>query len=117
MGNPSRFLHFSGQAEALRPFRSSLERSRPRDLIVRKLYALIAGCQGHPGDTAEALAVCREGLGHAPDDAELLFVQGMLRREQGELAGAEAALRRLLESRRDADFASVDAGLRGYKAR
>jgi O-antigen biosynthesis protein len=52
-----------------------------------------------------------------PDDAELLFVAANLLRERGDRETAEAALERLLESRPEAHFASVDAGLRGYKAR
>ena len=40
-----------------------------------------------------------------------------LRRERGDLAGAEACLLRVLNSKPGPHFASVDAGLRGYKTR
>jgi tetratricopeptide (TPR) repeat protein len=104
-------------AEALAVLRRSLERSHPSDSIVRKLYALIVSCHRAQGQLAEAVAACREGRGVYPDDAELLFNEAMLRREQQDLAGAEACLRQLLASKPVAHFASVDAGLRGYKAR
>jgi GT2 family glycosyltransferase/Flp pilus assembly protein TadD len=104
-------------AEALPLLRRSLERSHPQDSIVRKLYALIASCHRALGQSQEALAACREGRTHYPDDAELLFDEGLLLRETGDLAGAEACLLRLLAAREGGHFASVDTGLRGYKTR
>jgi GT2 family glycosyltransferase/predicted Zn-dependent protease len=104
-------------AEALALLRRSLERSHPSDSIVRKLYALIVSCHRAQGQLAEAVAACQEGLRVCPDDAELLFNEAMLRREQKDLAGAEACLKQLMASSPGAHFASVDAGLRGYKAR
>jgi tetratricopeptide (TPR) repeat protein len=103
--------------EALPCLRRSLQRSDPGDSIVRKLYALIVQCQRRLGQTAEALAACREGRGHYPEDAELLFQEALLQRDHGDRAGAEAALLQLLGTREKAHFASVDTGLRGYKAR
>ncbi len=104
-------------AEAIPLLRRSLERSHPKDSIVRKIYALLAGCHRQLGQSAEALAACREGMVHYPDDAELLFVEAILLREQGDLPAAESSLRRCLEAPRAGHFASVDAGLSGYKAR
>src|SRR5262249_39103180 len=60
-------------AEALPLYQRSLERSAPGDSIVRKLYSLVAQCHGQLGQWAQALAACRQGQGHYPDDAELLF--------------------------------------------
>jgi tetratricopeptide (TPR) repeat protein len=104
-------------AEALPLLRRSLGRSHPGDSIVRKLYALIVGCHRALGQAPEALAACREGRQGYPDDTELLFVEGILRRDQGDLDGAEGCLLRLLAAEPAPHFASVDAGLRGYKAR
>jgi GT2 family glycosyltransferase/tetratricopeptide (TPR) repeat protein len=104
-------------AEALVLLGRSLERSHPADSIVRKLYALIAQCHCGLGQASEALSACRAGRCYYPDDAELLFLEAVLRRGLGDLGGAEACLRRLLQARPGAHFASVDAGLRGYKAR
>jgi glycosyltransferase involved in cell wall biosynthesis/Flp pilus assembly protein TadD len=104
-------------AEALPLLQRSLAKSHPQDSIVRKLYALVVQCHRNLGQPAEALAACHKGLEVCPDDAELLFVEGVLRRELGDLPGAEAALLKLFDARPAAHFASVDAGLRGYKAR
>jgi tetratricopeptide (TPR) repeat protein len=104
-------------AEAVGYLRRSLERSQPGDSIVRKLYALLAQCHRRAGRPAEALAACREGRGHYPDDVELLFQEALARKDLGDPAGAEGCLLRLLDSREGPHFASVDAGLRGYKAR
>jgi GT2 family glycosyltransferase/Flp pilus assembly protein TadD len=105
-------------AEALPLLRRSLERSHPRDSIVRKLYALIAAGHRGLGQLPEALAACQEGRRHYPDDAELLFAEGVLRLGRDDLAGAEACLSRALAGREGTDhFASVDPGLQGYKAR
>jgi GT2 family glycosyltransferase/Flp pilus assembly protein TadD len=104
-------------AEALPALRRSLERSHPGDSIVRKLYALEAGCLQALGRRDEALAVCARGLTVCPDDTELLFVEGNLLLAGGDAAGAAARYERLLTPRPGPAFASVDAGLRGPKAR
>jgi GT2 family glycosyltransferase/Flp pilus assembly protein TadD len=103
-------------AEALPLFRRSLQRSEPSDSIVRKLYALIVQCQRQMGQTAEALATCKAGRQLYPEDVELLFQEGLVHRERGDLVRAEACLLQLLETKEAAHFASVDTGLRGYKA-
>jgi GT2 family glycosyltransferase/predicted O-methyltransferase YrrM/predicted Zn-dependent protease len=104
-------------AEAVPLLQKSIERSHPRDSIVRKLYALVAQCHRQLRQPQEALAACAEGRGHYPDDAELLFVEALARRETGDAAGAEVCLRRLIDGSEGEHFASVDAGLRGHKAR
>lgn len=95
----------------------SLRRSHPSDSIVRKLYALLAQCRRELGRSDEAALTLREGLGHYPDDSELLFLEGLLHRESGNLAAAEVSLTKLLSGGGGQHFASVDAGLRGFKAR
>src|SRR5262249_43967999 len=65
----------------------------------------------------EALAASQEGRSLYPEDTELLFHEALLCREQGDLRGAEALLLRLLQPRPSEHFASLDAGLSGYKAR
>jgi glycosyltransferase involved in cell wall biosynthesis/predicted Zn-dependent protease len=104
-------------AEALPLLRRSLERSQPTDSTVRKLYALVASCHRQLGQPAEALAACRAGQALYPDDAELLFLEGLLHRGQGRPPEAEACWLRLLAGREGQHFGSVDDGLRGYKAR
>lgn len=104
-------------AEAIPVLRRSLELSSPGDSIVRKLYALIAGCHRQLGQHAEALAACGEGRRYYPDDAEILFQESLARCEQRDYAGAEACLLKLLTTREGDHFASVAVGLRGHKAR
>ncbi len=104
-------------AGALPLLRRSLERSHPADSIVRKLYALIVECQRRLGQAEQAYRTCAEGLQVCPDDAELLFLRGILLRDRGDLAGAAAAWERLLTAKPAAHFASVDASMSGPKAR
>lgn len=113
----SLYSELNRPAEALPLFRRSLKRSSPQDSIVRKLYALITICHRQLGQTQEALAVCREGLACCPNDVELLYTEARLLQETGDLSGAIARLNHVLRMPPADYFASVDPGLRGYKAR
>jgi tetratricopeptide (TPR) repeat protein len=84
---------------------------------VRKLHALIAQCHRELKQSAEAVQICAAGRKIYPDDAELLFMESMILRERADHRGAEERLHRLINGREDDHFSSVDAGLRGYKAR
>jgi tetratricopeptide (TPR) repeat protein len=103
--------------DALALLRRSLELSHPADSIVRKLYTLIMECHRQLAQPNEALAACQEGRGYYPDDAQLLFQEGILRRELRDLSGAEACWVRLLSTTDGPHLASVVEGLRGYKTR
>jgi GT2 family glycosyltransferase/tetratricopeptide (TPR) repeat protein len=108
----------SGRAgDALPLLERSLALSQPSDSIVRKLCALILDCHRKLGRQKEALAVCRDGRRYYPDDAQLLFQESLLLREQGDRAGAEACLLRLLSTSEGPHFASAAEGLRGHLAR
>jgi GT2 family glycosyltransferase len=111
------FQEMGEPARALPCLRRSLVRSHPRDSIVRKLYSLIVSCHRTLGQQTEALATCREGRAVYPDDVELLFAESILRREQGDREGAKRCLLQILATPPGQHFASVDDGLRGYKAR
>ncbi len=111
------FVEQGRLAEALPLLKRSLARSHPTDSIVRKLYALIVQCLRRLEQPAAALESCRAGREIYPEDAELLFQQGLILRGMGDWKGAEACLLQLLQSREGDHFASVDPGLRGYKAR
>jgi tetratricopeptide (TPR) repeat protein len=104
-------------AEALPILRRSLEGSHPGDSIVRKLYTLIVECHRKLRQPAEALAACREGRRLYPEDAQLLFLESVLLNEQGDIAGAEACLLRLVSGNEGPHFASAAEGLRGHLAR
>jgi len=111
------YLELGRTAEALPLLKRSLERSHPGDSIVRKLYALAVQCHRRLDQPEEALKTCRAGREVYRDDAELLFQEGLILRGLGDPNGAETCLLRLLSSREGDHFASIDPGLRGYKAR
>ncbi len=104
-------------AEAVPYLRQSLERSQPGDSIVRKAYSLLAMGHRQMGQPQEALAACQTGRARHPDDAEMLFLEGQLLRERGDLAAAETCFRQLLQPHGTGHFTSHDTGLRGFKTR
>jgi tetratricopeptide (TPR) repeat protein len=103
--------------EALEMFRGSLNRSTPKDSIVRKLYATITQCHRALGQKEEALAACRSGLALFADDVELLFQEGVTLRELGDIAAAVNCWERCLQTSPGTHFASVNTGLRGHITR
>jgi len=103
--------------EALPLLERSLARSQPGDSIVRKLYALIVQCHRQLGEHEQALAACKTGQQHYPQDCELLFQEGLVRREHGDRVGAERCFLHLMEHWEGSHFASLDTGLRSHKAR
>jgi tetratricopeptide (TPR) repeat protein len=104
--------------EAWQPLERSLALCKPGETIVRKAYALLVRCARQTNRQQDAFNVCSEGRKHFPNDPELLFHEGQLRREGGDLPGAEAVLKHLLTCPADNYIAaSVDPSLKGYKGR
>lgn len=104
--------------QAFMPLWESLTRAAPGETIVRKTFALLVRCARQMGRPHEAFQICLQGRTHYPDDPELLFHEGQLRREAGDLAGAEQAFLRLVQLPPGSYIAaSVDPGLTGYKGR
>jgi tetratricopeptide (TPR) repeat protein len=104
--------------EARGPLERTLSLAQPGETIIRKTYALLVRCARQTGRQQDAFNVCQQGLRHFPSDPELLFHEGQLRREGGDLAGAAAVLTQLLQSPPETYIAaSVDPGLQGYKGR
>ncbi|MFO0938678.1 MAG: glycosyltransferase [Gemmataceae bacterium] len=95
----------------------SLAGSHPNDSITRKLFALIAQCHRRLGRIDDARAAIAEGCNLFPDDAELLFLNGVLAQEAKDWNKAETIFRNLVNGSDVNRFASVDTGLRGVKAR
>jgi GT2 family glycosyltransferase/tetratricopeptide (TPR) repeat protein len=50
------------------------------------------------GRRTEALAACRSGLGYAPEDADLMLLQGITLRELGDVRATEACLLHLVHT-------------------
>ncbi len=85
---------------------------------MRKAYALLANCHYGFGQKQEAFAVCQEGRRRFPDDPELIYMEGVLRKEMGDPAGAEPCLQYLLGAgAQPQQFVSMDSGIFGYLAR
>jgi tetratricopeptide (TPR) repeat protein len=84
---------------------------------VRKTYALLVGTLHQSGQHDDAWETCRRGLELFPEDKELLFRAGILHHHQGRLEEAVAAYRHALTGDTERHFASVDAGITGFKAR
>ncbi len=108
-------LAFEKTDEALPLLRRSLELAHPDVPFMRKLFAQLARGYYQKGNRDAALAMCVKGRERFADDAELLFLESMLRNETGDLKGAEACLLELL--RPGACFVHEDASLCGFKAK
>jgi GT2 family glycosyltransferase/Flp pilus assembly protein TadD len=111
------YVELGRLAEAIPLLQRSLALSAPQDSIVRKLHALLATCHRQRGEKEQALAVCGKGREFYPDDVELLFHEGVIRRDMGDRRGAESCWLRLLGPQDTNYFASVDTALTGYKVR
>jgi tetratricopeptide (TPR) repeat protein len=105
-------------AEAWQPLERALSLARPGETFVRKIYALLVRILRQLGRQQEAVTVAITGRQHFANDPELLFHEGQLRREGGDLAGAERCLVQLLTAPPEQYItASVDPGLQTYKGR
>jgi tetratricopeptide (TPR) repeat protein len=104
------YLELGQTANALRYLRRLAQR-QPNN---RKLYTLLALCHSQQQQREEALEACRRGLARFPSDVELLYHQGRLLGELGDLEGAESSLLALLTGPAEQyiEF-GVTAGLRG----
>jgi FkbM family methyltransferase len=111
------YLDLQRGQDALPYLQKSLDLSRPRDSIVRKLYYMIVQCHRQLGRKHEALDVCRRGRLVYPQDAELLAQEALFLNEENDLAGAEQCYLKLLNDREAPHFASVPVGLNGYLTR
>jgi O-antigen biosynthesis protein len=102
-------------ARAAEYLERSLRHARPEETQVRKAYALLVHSHDQLGDTHRAAEICRQARELFPDDPELLFRQGKLAHDLGQLDEAVKAYRQLLEEEADRHFSSIDQGIRGYK--
>ena len=93
-----------------------LSLSKPQESTVRKVYAMLAGCDLDQGRPAGAREWIEKGLGLFPQDPELLFRAGIVYREVGDLSAAEASYVRLLTEREVGHIDSLDVSMTGFKA-
>jgi GT2 family glycosyltransferase len=110
-------IYRSDPKTAIGYLRASLTASSPHDALIRKVYALIAQAHQMLGDPDSALAAIIAGRSLAPDDAGLLYSEGVLRRDRGDLEGAEACWRRVLTHSRRDTFSIVMPGVHSHLTR
>jgi GT2 family glycosyltransferase/tetratricopeptide (TPR) repeat protein/2-polyprenyl-3-methyl-5-hydroxy-6-metoxy-1,4-benzoquinol methylase len=110
--------HEGDHGRAIEHLRESIRLSSPQESHVRKAYALLAASHRARGEAELALAACREGRRIYPQDAELLFNEGLAWQRTGDLPRAADCLQRLLDLPQESDYlGSVDPGIFSYKAR
>jgi GT2 family glycosyltransferase/tetratricopeptide (TPR) repeat protein len=108
----------SGQLQsAIGHLERSLAQASPQLSLLPKIYAVLVQAWQQVPDGAQARQVCRQGRQRFPNDSELLFLDGTLLFEQGELAEAEACFQSLLQPTPAWKGNSLDLGLHGYKSR
>ena len=93
-----------------------LSLSKPQESTVRKVYAMLAGCDLDQGNGPGAREWAERGLALFPSDPELLFRAGIIYREVGDLAAAEASYVKLLTAREVGHIDSLDVSMTGFKA-
>ena len=88
----------------------------PRESMVRKAYAMIAGSRLEKGDPVSAREWAEKGLSLFPRDPELLFRAGIIHRELGDLTSAERCYVTLLTARETGHIDSLDVSMTTFKA-
>jgi hypothetical protein len=98
-------LRLDRVADAVPPLTRSV-RELPADLahIRRTAYALLVEAHCRLRQSRQALTVCLEGRERYPNDPELLLAEGLVRRDLGDVGGAETCLLQLID-RNPADAA------------
>jgi GT2 family glycosyltransferase/tetratricopeptide (TPR) repeat protein len=104
-------------AQAVRALEKSIAVARIGETHLRKAYALLAGSYSRLSEPDRAIEVCRRGVGLYPEDAELLFLKGVLAQRLGYTDEAERSYRLLMEGNTQRYFASVDSGIKVDLAR
>ena len=108
----------SGQHElAAEYLRRCIQASFTTESHLRKAYALLVASLMKQQKNKDAWKACEDGLKLFPQDQELLFRKAMLDHYESRLEDAAEGYRSLLSQEEDRYFSSLDAGLKGYKAR
>jgi glycosyltransferase involved in cell wall biosynthesis len=108
--------HTKDFERALPALKRCLEVAKPRESIVRKVYAMLAGCYLEQGDLPQARATIERGLELFPRDPELLFRGGIVYREIKDLNAAERCYVTLLNGRETGHIDSLDISMTSFKA-
>lgn len=110
------YFHLKEYDLAITKLKECLERSKPQESTVRKVYAMLTGCYMEKRDLDQARNALDTGLALFPNDPELLFRAGNLYRELGDFAAAENFYLKLFHSRESGHIDSLDVTMTSYKA-
>src|SRR5262249_5606666 len=92
------YLRLDHVAESVGPLSRSLQMLPLELAAVRRTgYALLIEAYCRLRQAPAALTICLEGRSQFPEDPELLFAEGVVRRDVGDREGAQACLLHLLE--------------------
>jgi tetratricopeptide (TPR) repeat protein len=100
-------------AESIPYLQRGRDQLPPRARYAAKLHALLVQAHHRLGQGEEARAACRAARSRYPQDPELLFQEGVLLQEAGDVQGAETCLLQLLEDRPGRPAVPAGAQLRG----
>jgi tetratricopeptide (TPR) repeat protein len=103
--------------QAVEYLKRCLIASTPEESHVRKAYALLVGCLVAMDKDEEAWPILGRGRELFPEDAELLFRQGILEQRAKNYEQAIESYLGALNNRGERHFSSRDSGITGYKAR
>jgi glycosyltransferase involved in cell wall biosynthesis len=103
--------------QALTVLQRGLRMPKLAPLLRRGFYRLIVQCHRLLGQTKEALAVCSVARASHPRDVALRVLEGELREDAGDTAGAEACYLQLLRNSEQDDLTGLSAPLLGFMVR
>lgn len=108
-------FHLKEFDRAIPALERCLEKSKPHESTVRKVYAMLSSCHLEKRDLVNARIRLEQGLALFPKDPELLFRAGNLYRELGDLQAAERSYVALLTARETGHLDSLDVSMAGFK--
>ncbi len=109
-------FHLEDYDEARPALERCLKLCKPRESIVRKVYAMLAGCHLSQGRLEQAQEIVERGLSFFPQDPELLFRAGVIYYHAGDWVRAEQSYIKLLTQRHQGHIDSLDITMMGFKA-
>jgi glycosyltransferase involved in cell wall biosynthesis/tetratricopeptide (TPR) repeat protein len=109
-------FHLKDFAKAMPALEKCLQLCRPRESIVRKVYAMLSGTCREIGSLQGARDWLERGLKLFPRDPELLFRAGILYKDLGDFPRAEQCYLTLLHGRETGHIDSLDVTMLSYKA-
>ena len=109
-------FHMKEFPKAKEALERCLRLSKPNESTVRKVYAMLAGCELETGNLTGAKERIEQGLKLFPKDPELLFRSGIIYHECGDLQTAEQSYLKLLTDREVGHIDSIDVSMTSWKA-